>query len=422
MKEFVWPRRDFLKTGSLALAGLSLASMGLFANAPNQAKLKIGVVGCGGRGMGAARDALEGDANVVIWAFADVFEEPMSKGVELLKKEYPQRVDVPAERRFLGLDGYKQLLASGVDVVLLCTPPAFRPQHLAAAVDASKHIYCEKPIATDVVGAQQVQQIVKQAEAKSICIYTGFCWRFDPGCRAAYEQLAEGKLGDVLNFYGMFYTVPPKPPLSLDARPEGISDMDWQIRNWTGYNWLSGGPLVEQAIHTIDAMSWAMKEELPLAVVGSGGRSQRKDQGDVWDHYDVVYEFPGRVFAHVSCRQWLNCYVDVKDRVLCQKGVLTGPYMPRIDGETRWKFRGQEADMYRVTHKEMFASIRAGHVVQELDAAVRKTMIALMGRLAAESGSRVTWQDITESRQSLVPQDLRWDMKLPDWKVPVPGK
>ncbi len=419
------PRRQFLKTAALGTAGL-LLSRSAFAQALGAADgkpLKVGVVGCGGRGMGAATDALEADSGVIVWALADVFEERMTEGVALLVKDYGEaRVQVPAERRFAGLDGYKRLMQSGVDVVLLCSPPVFRPQHIRSAVEAGVHLFAEKPVAVDVPGVLSVLESAKLAREKNLLAFNGFCWRFDNGCRSALAELKQGTFGKPLSFTGLYYTTPPKTPMSDASRPAGMTDVEWAIKNWTGWNWLSGGSFVEQIVHTIDLMCWSFDEQMPLAAIGSGGRAQRRDTGDVWDHYQVTYELPNRVRANINSRQWTNCYCDISDRIVCEKGVLVTPYRPRFEGAQRWRFTGTPNNMFRQTHKELFALLRAGKAEQMLEAAASKTLIAILGRTAAQTGQRVTWEEILKDTTSLMPAGLTLESKLPPAVIPTPGQ
>lgn len=415
-------RRHFLKTTALGAAGLLLHGAGLAA-ATEASPIKVGIIGCGGRGMGAVADALEADPGVVIWAMADVFSSQISKALSLINSQYGEkRVMVPAERQFTGLDGYQKLLKSGVDVVLLCTPPVFRPEQIRASVDAGVHLFAEKPVAVDIPGCLSVLESAKIAKEKNLIAYDGFCWRFDSACRATMAALKEGKFGKAQTFNGLYYSSPPKTAMSDAARSADATDVEWALQNWTSWNWLSGGPIVEQMIHTIDLMCWSFDEALPIAAFGSGGRAQRQGVGDVWDHYEVFFELPNRVQTHVSSRQWVNCHPDISNRTTCEKGTLVTPYRPRFEGSERWRFSGEANNMYRQTHKELFADYRAGRPTQMLEASAHKTMIAILGRTAAHTGQRVTWEELLKDTTSLMPENLTWDTKLPAPVLPVPGK
>lgn len=419
------PRREFLKTTALGAAGLILAASPLARALEKEAgkPIKIGIIGCGGRGLGATADALEGDPGVVIWGMADVFAEQISLGNELLTKQYGEaRVQVPAERRFDGLDGYKKLLQCGIDLVILASPPVFRPAHIRATVEAGIHMFTEKPLAVDVPGVLSVLESAKIAKEKNLIALDGFCWRYDAGCRAAMAELAKGTFGKALSFNGLYYATPPKTPMTEAARPADMTDVQWAIKNWMGWSWLSGGSFVEQVVHTIDLMCWSFDEAMPLAAFGSGGRAQRTDMGDVWDHYQVFYELPNRVQATISSRQWKQCYCDISNRTVCEKGVLVTPSRPRFEGSQRWRFSGESNNMYRQTHVDLFALLREGKREQHLESGAYKTLIAIMGRTAAQTGQRVTWEEILKDTTTLMPQNLTLDSKLPPPVIAVPGQ
>lgn len=331
----IWNRRRFLRTAAGTAGFLAAMPYLNAAEALTDARpLKVGLVGCGGRGLGAMKNALDADPGTVVWALADVFQERIDFGSNLLTEQYGSRVQLDKSRLFDGLDGYKKLLQTDIDVVLLCTPPAFRPEHVAAAIDAGKHIYAEKPVAVDVPGVLSVLESARLAKLKNLVILDGFCWRYDKANEEAHRKLSSGELGRVLSFDGLYYTTPPKSPLALDSRPSSDTDVAWALRNWTAWNWLSGGQFVEQIVHTIDGMVWSMNEQLPLAAFGSGGRALRRDDGDVWDHYDVYFEYDHNVAAHISCRQWVGCHGEIVDRTVCEKGCWsprTAPISRRIN-------------------------------------------------------------------------------------------
>lgn len=417
-------RRHFLKTVAGAAGLLAMAPLLQQAAEPQNSQriLKIGVVGCGGRGLGAAADALHADPGTVVWALADVFDERLTAAEQLLTQQFGDRFQAPAERRFAGLDAYKKLLETDVDLVILATPPAFRPEMLAAAVKANKHLYVEKPVAVDVPGILSVLNTSRIAKSKQLVILDGFCWRYDAANIAAHEQLSAGTLGKVLTFDAKYYTTPPKSPLALNSRPAGESDLSWALRNWTAWNWLSGGQFVEQICHSVDGMLWSFGEELPIAAKGTGGRAQRKDDGDVWDHYDIYFEYADGREAHISCRQWNGCHGEIADRTICEKGTLHTPYRPHIQSERRWRYRGEPTNMYAQTHIELMRHIREGNWKQTLEDAANKTLVAILGREAAHTGQRILLEDLKKNTTRLMPEKLGMDSKLPPAKIPVPGR
>lgn len=415
-------RRSFLKAAG-ATAALSAFPNILIGAPANNAKLKIGLIGCGGRGTGAASQALSADDNTILWAIGDVFETQIPKAINNLKR-FEGRLEVPQERQFSGLDAYQKVIESGVDVVLLTTPPGFRPQHMRAAIEAGKHVFAEKPMAVDVAGVKSVMETARLAKEKGLTLQHGYCWRFDPAVREGYGKLLAGELGRVISVYGTYLANVPKPSTSIDQRDPKWGDVEWQVRNWMGHQWLSGGPLLEQCIHTVDKVSWAMGDVAPIAARGGGGRTQRTDDGNVWDHYEVTYEYPGGVFCHVGQRQHSGCFNEVVDRVLCEKGTLEAPGRVLTKdpaGKMNWAYRAAPADMYQVCHNEWFAAIRKGEAINTGDRMVLSTMLGILGREAAHSGQRVTWEELWKSEQDLAPDTLKLSDAHPVAPVPKPG-
>ena len=265
-------RRDFLKASALvgsALAAPAIVPGELFAR-ENTDTLRVGLIGCGGRGSGAASQALNADKNVVLTAMGDAFEDQLQRSLQSLQKEHPDKVKVTPEKCFVGLDAYQKVIDSGVDVVLLATPPGFRPVHLKAAVDAGKHIFCEKPMATDAPGVRSVLESVKAAKEKNLSLVAGFCWRYEAARREFYQRIHEGAIGDIRAIYATYYAGPVKPMPPASERPAGMGDLEWQMRNWYNFTWLSGDGYVEQACHSVDKVAWA--HEGPVAAQGRGRR------------------------------------------------------------------------------------------------------------------------------------------------------
>lgn len=417
-------RRRFLATSGAAAAVMSFPTVLRAQGAGNNQKLKIGLIGCGGRGTGAAAQALSADPNVQLWAIGDAFASQVPKALNHLKK-FGDKVDVPEVRQFSGLDAYQKVIDSGVDVVLLTTPPGFRPQHLRAAVEAGKHVFAEKPMAVDMAGIKSVLESAKIAKQKGTTIQHGYCWRFSPNTREGYGKLLSGELGRVVSVYGTYLAGVPKPSTRTDTRNKDWGDVEWQMRNWLGHEWLSGGPLLEQAIHTVDKIGWAMGDVLPIAARASGGRQQRSDDGNVYDHYDVVYEYPNGLFCHVSQRQMIGAFSEVVDRIFCEKGMLEAPTVVMtkdVSGKITWKYRDQPDDnMYQVCHNEWFAAIRAGKELNAGEFMAQSTMLGLLGREAAHTGQRITWDQLLASNQDLAPDDLKFSDAHPVVPVPVPG-
>lgn len=416
-------RRRFLAAAGATTAVVGFPSI-LRAQTASNPVLKIGLIGAGGRGTGAASQALSADPNVKLWAVGDAFSNQITASLQNLAS-FGDRIDVPEARRFTGLDAYQKVLESGVDVVLLTTPPGFRPMHLRAAVEAGKHIFAEKPMAVDVAGVKSVVESARIAKEKGITLQHGFCWRFAPATREGYAKVLKGDLGRAVSVYGTYMGAVPKPSTSIDQRKTEWADVEWQIRNWMAHEWLSGGPILEQAIHTVDKISWAMGDVAPIAARGGGGRAQRSDDGNVWDHYEVTFEYPGGVFCHIGQRQFQNSFSEVVDRVFCTDGTLEAPgrvLTKDVAGKTTWMFRGEPPDMYQVCHNEWFAAIRKGEPINSGEYMANSTMLAILAREAAHSGQRVTWDQLWQANQDLAPDTLKLGDSFPTQEVPVPGK
>ena len=418
-------RREFLKTSVAAGAALSapaIISANLFA-AANSDTLRIGLVGCGGRGSGAAEQALNADKNVVLTAMGDAFPEQIQSSLGELQKKHPDRVKVTPEKRFSGLDAYQKVIESGVDVVLLCSPPGFRPVHLQAAVAAGKHVFCEKPMATDAPGVRSVIESVKLSKEKKLSLVAGFCWRYEGARREFYQRIHDGAIGDIRAIYANYYTGPVKPMPPASARPAGMGDLEWQMRNWYNFVWLSGDGLVEQACHSIDKIAWGLKDATPLKAVAVGGRSTPNNQGNIFDHMFITYEFPNNVRAFMGQRQTGNCHGENSDYLMGEDGFakIPGWAEPRIQGKVNWKYSGPKTDMYQQEHNELFAGIRSGKFLNDGDRMAHSTMMAIMGRMAAYTGQEVTWEDALNSKEQLVPAQLDWKMSLNFPPLATPG-
>jgi predicted dehydrogenase len=386
--------------------------------------LKVGLVGCGGRGTGAAAQALQADTNVELTAMGDVFESQLKGSLNTLRNQFKEsKIKVTPETSFTGLDAYRKVIDSGVDVVLLASPPGFRPVHFQYAVEAGKHIFCEKPMATDAVGVRSIMKSVELSKQKKLAVVAGFCWRYDLARRAFYEQVLQGTLGEIRGIYATYLTSPVKPMPPADKRPAGMADMEWQIRNWYNFVWLSGDGLVEQAIHSIDKIAWAMRDEPPVKCTAVGGRASPAHGGNIYDHIEVNYEFADGVRAFMAQRQIGGCYGENNDYILGSKGYgyinSRGVY---ITGENRWKYSGPKPDMYQVEHNELFESIRAGKPINNGDRMARSTLMGIMGRMAAYTGAEVTWDMAMNSKEQLVPDKVGLDLAFEAPPMAIPGK
>lgn len=417
----VLPRRDVLKAGVVGSAA-ALAFPSVIFGAADDRRLKIGLIGCGGRGTGAAQDAMNADSNIELYAVADVFPESIATSLRSLKEAFKDRVTVDERRTFTGMDAYQKLIASGVDVVLLATPPGFRPLHFEAAVEAGKHIFCEKPMGVDIPGVLRIKAAGERAKARGLAVVGGFCWRRDAARREAFAQIANGAIGDITSYYATYYTNPVKPMQPASARKAEWSDVEWQLRNWMNFSWLSGDGFVEQAVHSVDKVGWAFGDRDPINCIATGGRQVPAEGGNIYDHFSAIYEYANGVMAHVASRQQTRCDNENADYIRGTKGIciIGKGAAPMIKGETNWRFRGEDNEMYKQEHAELFASIRSGTAIHD-PWMCHSTMLAIMGRMAAYTGKRVTWEQVLNSKDDLAPDDLKWDSSFIPGPLPQPG-
>ncbi len=406
-------RRTFLAGSAAAAAPLILPGRARAAISKDDPDvLRIGLVGCGGRGTGAAMQAMNAeDGTVVLTAVADVLADRQEASLKNLREalgDKAGRVQVDDEHKFLGFDAYEKLIASDVDVVLLATPPHFRPAQLAAAVGAGKHVFCEKPVAVDAPGVRSVLETAKKAKEQKTALVTGFCWRYNLPHRAIYQRILEGGVGDIRAIHSTYLA----NPLAQRPRQDGWSDMEWQIRNWFHFLWLGGDHIVEQAVHSLDKMAWAMGDVAPESVTCIGGRQARSgaESGNVFDHFSATYEYPGGVKGFHACRQMEGCTNENSDWVMGSKGVATIDGWANnyyIEGESEWEYEGEQYNMYQKEHDELFASIRAGTPINDGTWMANSTMLAIMGRMSAYTGQRITWEQAMASTERLGPATYR---------------
>src|SRR5688500_953383 len=408
-------RRDFIKkTGTMAGA-IAAGFPGIISAQTVTNAIKIGLVGAGGRGSGAAGQALNADPNNELTAVADIDEAIVERSANRLKSSERFGSRVKIDRAFFGLDAYDKVINSGVDVVLLATPPGFRPQHLTAAVNANKHVFCEKPCATDSPGVREVMAAQKLAQSKNLALVAGFCWRYNNMIQEAVQQVRNGAIGRLVTHYSTYYTNPVKPIPPETERPAGVSDIEWQIRNWYNFVWLSGDSLVEQAVHNADKIMWIMNDQPPASAVAVGGRAVPANGGNIYDHFEVNYAYPNGYRVFLANRQITGCYNGTLDYVMGTDGtLLLGGGQPRIqgvDGQIKWQFQGQEYDMYQREHDVLFASIRSGKPKNDDLNLATSTLLSIMGRQAAYSGQQITWEQSLNSEVSLLPKPLDWTGK-----------
>ncbi|MDB5310844.1 MAG: hypothetical protein JWO38_5046 [Gemmataceae bacterium] len=413
-------RREFL-AASAAAAGTFVASPAL--HAAGNDTLKVGLIGCGDRGTGAAVQALTADKNVKLVAMADAFEDRLQSSLDTLRKkaEVAAKVDVKPDGCFVGFDAYKEVIAR-CDVVLLTTPPHFRPLHLKAAVEAGRHVFAEKPVAVDGPGVRSVLATCELAKKKGLSVVSGLCLRYDYGFRETVRRIHAGEIGEVValfanDYRGGRWTKPRRP---------GQTDMNYQMRNWYNFTWLSGDFNVEQHVHFLDVCAWVMKEEYPVRAMGLGGRTvlNSPDYGNIYDHFSVVYEYKTGARLVSSCRQNPGCKNDLSAHVLGSKGRAL--LSERTDGlsirsAADWFYTGPTNQMYQTEHDELFASIRNGKPINNGDYMAKSSLLAIMGRMAAYTGQQVSWEMALNSKEDLTPPKYDWGAQLPDPPVAVPG-
>ncbi len=431
-----WTRREFVKTAAAISAASAFAAPAIGRSAGRTEDLRVGVIGCGGRGTGAVIQALHADAGAVLWSMGDLFPERIQPCLDYASSDLQEmdqengtanaarQIQVPVSRRFAGFDAFERVIASGVDVVLLTTPPAFRPRHLAAAVDAGKHVFCEKPVAVDAPGVRSVLESARRARERGLALMSGFCWRYQDQVRETMRTLHDGGIGEIRAIQSTYNTtgwVPAKP------REAGWSDAEFQARNWQYFHPISGDHVVEQAVHAIDWIAWAMRDAAPERCFAVGGRQTRPDApetGNVFDHFSITYEYPGGVRAYHTCRHWPNTPSDNSMYALGSSGSCTmKPWTNEhvIEGGTPWRGSAPGNDMYQREHDVLFESIRSGAPVNDGTFMAHTTLLAIMGRMAAYTGGVITWDQAMNSAEDLNPEPWALgDRATPE--IAVPGK
>ena len=412
-------RRNFLATtaATAALSTLTIPTV----HAANNDTLKLALVGCGGRGSGATINALNADPNVQLVAVCDVFQDRAEDALRNLKNEKPKQVNVPQGMIFTGFDGYKDAIEAA-DVVILATSPGFRPTHLAHAVAKDKHIFMEKPHATDIAGAKSVIESAKLAKQKGLGLVSGFCYRYDTFKRDVVNRIHDGAIGDVQAIHASYLTGPLWTRATKTNDPK---QLEYQMRMWYYFTWLSGDFIVEQAIHSVDKAHWVM-DALPISATALGGREVRTEEkfGNIFDHFSVVYDFDNGKRVFLECRQQPGrLYKTTQDHIIGTKGMAQLMKHTITTGNDTWQHPGDHdfGAMYQVEHNELFASIRAGNPLNDGERSAMSTLMGIMGREAAYTGDKITWDQLMKSNQTLVPETFTWGENEVQ-PVATPGK
>ncbi|PAC32081.1 Gfo/Idh/MocA family protein [Flectobacillus sp. BAB-3569] len=429
-------RRDFVKstsliTGSLIAAPfLSEASM---FNSLVDDTIKVALIGCGGRGTGAAIQALSTKQNVKLVAMADAFQDRLDNCYKEITgddfENLKSKIDVPADRRFVGFDAYLKAIPLA-DVVILTTPPGFRPLHFEAAVNAGKHIFMEKPVATDPAGVQRVLAAAEKAKAKKLNVVVGLQRHYQTSYRELMKRLQDGMVGDVVSASAWWNN----DGVWVNPRKAGQTEMEYQMRNWYYFNWLCGDHITEQHIHNIDVINWA-KNSYPVKARGTGGREVRKgkDYGEIFDHHIVEFEYADGTILNSQCRHIKGTWAKVDELVVGTKGkiMFDAGHITDYKGNTLFKHNGsKDPNPYQVEHDELFEAIAKGqYKFADAENGAKSTMTSILGRMATYSGQVITWDKAINSGLDLAPKTFAWDADMPLkpdanglYPVAVPGK
>ncbi|MEZ6058163.1 MAG: Gfo/Idh/MocA family oxidoreductase [Planctomycetaceae bacterium] len=432
-------RRDFLKTASVTAVGAGLlGSISRSAYAAGDDTINIALIGCGGRGRGAAEQALSTNGKVKLIAVADAFRDQLDGALQTIQRSVAKNetamVDVPEERKFVGFDAYKQVLAlPDVDVILLATPPGFRPIHFAAAVEAGKHVFMEKPVATDAGGVRQVLAAAEVAKQKNLKVGVGLQRHHQACYQDIIGKIHAGEIGDVLATRVYWNGGGVWEPRR--TREQCKTEMEYQMRSWYYYNWLCGDHICEQHIHNLDVGCW-VKNDYPIKANGMGGRQVRTDKryGEIFDHHAVEYTFADGSVMISQCRHIPGTWSSVSEHVHGTKG------MADLSGNARscrivkpsgtYQFDGDTKTPYQVEHDDLFHAIRNDISYSEAENGAKSTMVSILGRMCTYSGKELSWDQAINSKISIMPKEYSFDAETPtnpdpvtgEYPIPVPGK
>ena len=425
-------RRKFVKATTTTTAGLLTMSSPLqsMVHLGVDPTLKIALVGCGGRGAGATVHALTADENVELIAVADVFQDRIDGALDAINNHFngENTIEIPSNRQFTGFDAYKKAIDLS-DVVILTTPPGFRPHHFEYAIQNDKHVFMEKPIATDPNGIRKVLEVGKKAQNKKLNVVVGLQRRYQKKYLNLFQKLQDGLIGKIVG--GQVYW--NSSGVWVKERKPDQTELEYQMRNWYYFNWLCGDHIVEQHIHNIDVANWFVGD-YPLTAQGMGGREVRKgkDHGEIFDHHFVEFAYPDGTIISSQCRHIPGCMDRVDEAFQGTKGtIVVGEGKLRdLDGILLYQYEGEEdPDPYQVEHDVFFKSIREGGVVSDVENAAMSNMAAIIGRMATYSGDVIEMEKALALDLQLVPEEMSWDSKphvLPNnngnYKIPVPGQ
>lgn len=418
-------RRGFLGTGATASLAAGLMVHSSRATAKETRDLRLGVVGCGGRGSGAVNDSLTINEGVKLVAAADLYAGKCGNLREAMRAAHEAKLDLADDKMYGGLDGYKRVLEDPeVDVVILATSPGFRPRMILEAVEAGKHVFAEKPSCVDPAGYRICLEAHAKAVEKGLGIVTGTQYRRQANYIGAVDEIRSGAIGEIVSGTTRYCS----GGIWYRGRKEGMSDAEYQMNNWMHFIWLSGDQIAEQAVHNIDTINWVMGTN-PVSAYGSGGRFTRPADSEMWDNVSVDYEYPGGKIISFMCRQIPGTAGDNGSVIQGTEGTCfigamdSGSRIVDRKGNEVWKMGGSISAAYKQEHKDLIDSIRAGKPIVELAQTADSSLVAVLGRVAAYTGQRVTFDFLAkESKLDLFPADLTWDSALPKPEFAIPGK
>ena len=429
-------RRDFVRGTSMVAGALVLGTLPVSASAfvAGNETLKLAVVGCGGRGTGAANEALTADPDVQLVAMADAFRDQVDKSLGYLSEKYGKdRLKVTEETKFDGFDAYKKAIDMA-DVVILATTPGFRPQHFKYAIEQGKHIFMEKPLATDAAGIRSVLETAKLAKEKKLNVVVGLQRRYQKSYLEIYKRIQNDAIGQIVS--GQVYW--DSSGVGVRERTPDLNEMQDKLRNCSSFTCLCGEHVVAQHIHDIELATWFI-DEFPATAQGMGGREVRKgkDHGQIFDHHFVEFTYPGGAVISSQCRHQQDCLNRVSESFQGTKGTIytnsnNKGILKGYDGNILYDHDGSEdPNPYQVEHDDLFTAIRKGSVINNAEYGAKSTLTAIMGRMATYSGKLITWEDALNSPLRYMPDeaDLGWDKNPPvmpddngNYPVPVPGQ
>jgi predicted dehydrogenase len=427
-------RRNFVKKSAIVTGGMMIPALNIeaFANVFNDKKLKIALVGCGGRGTGAANQALKADENVELVAMADAFKDRLDSSFANLTEAYEgsDKINVKEAHKFTGFDAYKKAIDLA-DVVILATPPGFRPYHFAYAIENGKHVFMEKPLAVDVPGVRKVLEMAKVAKEKKLNVVVGLQRRYQKNYLEIFDQIKKGNVGKIVS--GQVYW--NSGGVWVKPRNPEYSELEYQMRNWYYFNWLCGDHILEQHIHNIDVANWFVGE-FPVSAQGMGGREVRKgpDYGEIFDHHFVEYKYPSGAVIASQCRHQKNTMSKVAEAFQGTKGTIETndagvAYVRDYNGKVLLSsdMKGG-VNPYQQEHNELFKSIRNKGVINNAEYGAKSTMSAIIGRMATYSGQVINWDEAMNSNHQIMPESVTWETtppSLPDqdglYPIPTPG-